>query len=237
MLLTGQKLVQLPFSLDSPDGEHMVILQHIGVGSRGVVDKTSCESFHGDKAHVRRLTFFHKLQLLVRGQIAEGELQRVVESAVDGFMCNRQAMIRDTDVADLSLRFRFQHGLIEPASVPRLRTEGDVVELVNIQVISLQIAKRGLQVLPESRCILRTGLGGEINPAATIRKSCTQFLLTVCIKSCGVIKINPAVKGLVQEVYSLLLGNALYGERSEAVFIYCNTGLSKCYFPHKFSSL
>ena len=40
-----------------------------------------------------------------------------------------------------------------------------------------------------------------------------------------------------QEVYSLLLGNALYGERSEAVFIYCNTGLSKCYFPHKFSSL
>lgn len=54
-------------------------------------------------------------------RIAERELQRFIQAGFHGFARHMQAMIRDADVTDLALRFRFQHRLIKACAVAGLQ--------------------------------------------------------------------------------------------------------------------
>ena len=75
ILLERDKLVQLALALYAPDRLYVGKLCQIGVGCGSVVNKTSCQALHGDKAHVVVATALRQGMLLLVGQIGEGELQ------------------------------------------------------------------------------------------------------------------------------------------------------------------
>ena len=58
-------------------------------------------------------------------------------------------MRRHSDMTDLSLLFRLQHGLIHAGAIPRFPALIDTVKLIDIDVIRLQKPQRGIQMLPK----------------------------------------------------------------------------------------
>ena len=74
----GEELPQFALPLDAPDGQHVLILGQPGIGGGGVVDEPAGEPLHGDEAHARLPAGLRHRDVLVRGQVAEGELKGVV---------------------------------------------------------------------------------------------------------------------------------------------------------------
>ena len=80
----GKELIQFFLSLDAPDGQHAVVLCLKSIGCRAVGDEAAGEAFHGNEAHLMLLAGVDELQLLLAGDIAERELQRLVQAALNG---------------------------------------------------------------------------------------------------------------------------------------------------------
>ena len=123
----------------APDRQHIVILCLKRIGRCRVHDQTAGECLHCDESHVRFLAERYQTLVLLRRQIAERKLQRLVQSGGDRLLCHLQTVIRDTDMTDLSLRLCLEHALIQPASVPRFWTECRLVELIDINIVCAQI--------------------------------------------------------------------------------------------------
>ena len=99
------------------------------------MDQTSSKSFHGNKSHVLSGTGFYQLKFLYRGKIAERELHGFVQTGSDTFFCDTDLVRSDTDVADHTLFFCFQHTFIHSCSIFRAVTLVDTVELIQIQIV------------------------------------------------------------------------------------------------------
>ena len=98
----GEELVQLLFPLHAPDGQHPVVLGLKGVGGGTVGDEPAGKALHGDKAHVGGLALVDQFQLLLTGNVAERELQRLIQAAVNGLVGHRQPVVRDADRLNLN---------------------------------------------------------------------------------------------------------------------------------------
>lgn len=73
-------------------------------------------------------------------------------------------MVRDGNVADLPLLFCLKRRVVQTVLAARLRTEGRIVELVNVDVVGLECAQAGLKVAPEA-----LGVCAPVLVASTIR--------------------------------------------------------------------
>ena len=130
-------------------------------------------------------------------------------------------------MADLSLGFRFQHGLVHARTVSRTIALGQVVELIDVDIVRLQKLKRGLQILPETLGGLSVGLGGDVHflshqPA--VAEGSAQLLLAVRISS-GCIEIaHAALIGPPQKLYCFLLRDSLNGQRAKPILRHGDPG-------------
>ena len=137
----GEELVQFPFTLHAPDGQNSIELRLKGIGCGAVGDQSTGQALHGDKAHICRLALVHQFQLLLTGDIAERELQRLVQTAVNGLVGHLQAVVGDADMPDHALGFGLLHSLVEAGAVAWLRAECGIMELVQVNVIGAQIGE------------------------------------------------------------------------------------------------
>ena len=223
----GEELVQLLFPLHAPDGQHPVVLGLKSVGGGTVGDEPAGKALHGDKAHVGGLTLVDQFQLLLTGNVAERELQRLIQAAVNGLVGHRQPMVRDADVPDHALGFGLLHGLVQAAAVTGLRAEGRVVELIQVDVIGAQIGQGSVQVLPEVLCILRRRLGGDVHLRADAVKGLAQLDLAVGVGAGGIKKADACLVSLAGQIDGIFLRDALDGQCAEAIFVHRDAGAAK----------
>ena len=99
----AQELVQLAFLLNAPDGQHPRKLSKKSVSGGGIGDQAAGEGLHGDEAHVLFPAQLHQLQIGLGGQVAEGELEGLIQPGLDGLLRNGKPVVGDADVADLAL--------------------------------------------------------------------------------------------------------------------------------------
>ena len=155
------------------------MLLHECRGGQAIPDQAAGQPLHGDKAHIRRPAFLHQFQFLGPGQVAEGELKRIIQPGADGLVGHRQAVVSDGDVADLSLALGLQGGVIQAVRSPRTGTEGGVVELIDVDMVSAQGTQAALQVLPEPVRRLGGGFCRQDHPVPHPGKGCAHLLLAV----------------------------------------------------------
>ena len=90
-----------------------------------------------------------------------------------------------------SLCLRFQHRLVKSGSVARLRAEGWIVELIDVNVIRAQIVQEmpsAPRIHPHWRRRLRRNI--DFFPHAL--KRFAKLLLAVCVEPRGIKKVIPA---------------------------------------------
>ena len=106
ILLETDELVQFAFPLYAPDRHN--IFEHVKecVGRRGTGDEPTGKSLHRYEAHVGLHTEPYKRHVIAVGEVGEGKLQGLVQTAVNGLLCNRQTVVGDADVEDFPLFFR-----------------------------------------------------------------------------------------------------------------------------------
>ena len=112
-------------------------------------DEAAGEAFHADEAHVGVEGAAHDIEVGLGGEIGEGILQCLVESAFDGFYGDTLAVVGDADVAHFTLTHSLLHGFVESAAVAGTGAESRVVELVEVDIVGLQQAKAGVEIFPE----------------------------------------------------------------------------------------
>ena len=203
-----------------------------GVGRGGIGDQPAGQGFHGDKAHVRLFAGLHQLQLLLPGEVAEGELQRLVQAGLDGLVGHGQPVVGDADMADLTLALCLQRRVVEAALIPGPGTEGRVVELIDIHIVRPQVFEGGLQIPPKALRVLGVRLGGDDDLVPDPVQRLAQLYLAVRVPAGRVVKIDPRVIGHAHEADRLRLGNALDRQRAEAVFAYVQSRAAQCDSVH-----
>ena len=223
MFDVGDKLVQLTLLLHAPNGQGVVELGLPGIGSRRVGDQAAREALHGDKAHALLLAQVHQGDVPVSGQVAEGELQGVVQAGGSGLFRHSQPVVGDADKPDLPLGFGLLHGLVQAGAVPGLRAEGRVVELVHIDVVGLQQAQAGFQVLPKALHRGGRGLCGDEDVLAHVRQGQAHFLFAVGVRAGGVEIGDAGVISLAQQLPGVVSPHPLNGQGAKTVFIHGDT--------------
>ena len=91
----GEKLVQLLFPLNAPDGQNALELRFKGIGGGAVGNEAAGQALHGDKTHLMFFAQLYQFQLLLTGNIAERKLQSLVQAALNGFLGHGQAVVGD----------------------------------------------------------------------------------------------------------------------------------------------
>ena len=134
-------------------------------------------------------------------------------------MRHGEAVVRDGDVADLALFFRFERRVVKAVLPARLRAEGRIVELIEIDIIGLERAQARLKILPEVLRRLRAGLCRQHDFVAHRRERRADLPLAVGIGARRVKKADAAVVCLVQQLHRVLLADALNGQAAETVFL------------------
>ena len=177
----------------------------------------------------------HQLQLLLPRDIAEGELQRLVQAAFNGLVRHREPMVGEADVPHHALCLGLQHGLVQPGAVTGLGAEGRIVELVQIDVVRPQVVQRGVQVLPELLRVLRRRLGGDVDLRADAVEGLPQLHLAVGIGPGGVEEADARPVSFPGQMHCILLRNALDGQRAKAVFVHRDAGAAQSNHIHSIS--
>lgn len=173
------------------------------------------------------LAEFHKFQFLGAGDVAERELQRLVQTTLDGFLRHGQAVVGDADVPDQALGLRFQCGIVQAGGVSWPGAEGRVVELVDVNVVGAQVFQGGMQVLPESLCGFRRRLGGNVDIAADAVERLAQLDLAVGVGAGGIKEADARLVSLAGQMDGVLLGNALDGQGTKAVLVHRDAGAAQ----------
>ena len=107
------------------------------------------------------------------------------------------------------------------------------MELIDVDIVGLQIPQAGLQVRPEA---LRRGgrrFGGEIERVPTVREGVADLLLAVGIEPGGVEEGDARIQRHAEKPGGLLPGDALDGQRPEAVFVDGDAGPAQRYHIHR----
>ena len=223
----GEELVQLGLPLDAPDGQDAIVLGLEGIGGGTVGDEAAGQALHRDEAHLFLLAEFHKFQFLRAGDVAERELQRLVQTALDGFLRHGQAVVGDADVPDQTLGLRFQRGIVQAGGVSGPGAEGRVVELVDVNVVGAQVFQGGMQILPEILCGFRRRLGGDVDIAADAVERLAQLDLAVGVGAGGIKEADARLVSLAGQMDGVLLGDALDGQGTKAVLVHRDAGAAQ----------
>ena len=214
--------------LHAPDGHHALLLCHPGSSREAVANESARHALHGDKAHLLRTAFSDKFHLLLAGKVAERELQGLVKSRVNGLVRHGKAVVRDGDVADLSLLLRLKRRIVKAVLPTRLRAERRIVELIEINIIGLERAQARFEILPEFLRRLRAGLCRQHDFVAHRRERRADLLLAVRIGARRIKKVDAAVIRLVQQLHRFLLADALNGQTAKPVFLNDQSRLAEC---------
>ena len=170
------------------------------------------------------------------GQIAEGELERLIETGFRDLEGDVQLMSCPGNMADLSLLFGFQHTLVHTGPIAGPPALGHHMELVYVDIICAQHLQRSVEIFPELLRCLSLGLGRDIDLIPHTGKSLAELLLAVCIGSCGVEIAHAALIGAAKDLYSIRHGDPLDRKRAEGVLRDGDTGASKRDFSHSNTS-
>ena len=147
-------------------------------------------------------------------------------------MRHSKAVVRDRNVANFALLFRLERRVVQAVFSTRLRAEGGIVELIDVDVVGFQRAETGLQILPEALRRLRAGLRRQHDLVAHRRERRADLLLAVRIRARRVVKIDAAVIRLVQQIHGVLFADALDGQAAKSVFLNDQSRLAECDLVH-----
>ena len=231
VVLIGQPFVELGFFLNAPDGGHLVLCQP-SVGGGGVGDEATAETFHADEAHIRVESALHDVDVGLRGQVAEGVLEGFVEAAFDGFHGHALTVVGDADMQHFALTHSLFHCLVESAAVAGFGAEREVVELVEVDMVSAQQAQAGFEVFAETLGGCGTCFGANYHLVAAAFEGDAELLLAVGVEAGGVEVVHAAVEGAADEPDGVGLADALYGEGPKSVARHDEAAASKSYFLH-----
>ena len=151
-------------------------------------------------------------------------------------MGHREAVVGDGDVADLALLFSLQSGVIQAVLSVGLGTEGGVVELIDVDVVSLEHAQALLQIFPHAFGGGGTGFGGDVDLVPHAGKGSAHLLLAVGVGTGGVKVVHSSVIGAMEQRNGILLGNALNGQAAKGLLLRFDSGFSQCNKSHGKSS-
>ena len=135
-------------------------------------------------------------------------------------------MVGDADVANLALGLGLQGGVVQAVLPAGLGAEGGVVELIDVDIVGVQKAQAGLQMLPHTLGGLSAGLGGNHYFFPHTGEGVSHLLLTVGVGPGGVKVVHSPVHRLVEQIGGLLLRHPLNGQTAEAIFLNFDTCIS-----------
>ena len=222
--------------LDAPDGHHVWMLLHKGVAGLRIVQQAAGEALHGDEAHVVLPAQLHQLQVLLRGQIAEGELQRLKIAGLNGLVGHLQPMVGDADVADVALLLGLQCGGKGPVRVMDIRQHRRIVELEQVDVIRPQAAEALLNVGLDRLFVSSAALGGNHHVLPHVVEGLSQFFLAVSVHIRGVEIVDSRLTGPADQLHCIRLGNPLDGQGTERRLGHQQAGTAQSDFLHNSSS-
>ena len=114
-----------------------------------IVDQTAGKPLHRDKTDAVFAAGFYELQLLLSCQIAERELNGLIETGLCDFHSNADLVRRAADVMNEPQLLRLEHRLIHPCAVPRLVALSHLMKLIDVDIRRLHLLERRVQILPE----------------------------------------------------------------------------------------
>ena len=196
----------------------------IQAGGGAVGDEPAGHPLHSHKAHALGPAPLHQLLVLGAGEVTVRELEGGVQPGVHGFPGHGQPVVGDADVADFPLGLGFQGGVVKTVLPAGPGDEGGVVELIEVDKIGAQLPQAGFQVLPQLSAGLGVGLGGDDHLVPDAGEGEAHLLLAVGVGPGGVEVVDPAVHRFAQQAGRFLLGDALNGQASKAVFLDLDTG-------------
>ena len=117
------------------------------VNGAAVGQDAAAKGLHGHKAHVGRQAIVFQLELRLAGKIGKGELQQVIQAALDGLARHMLAVVGDADVQQLALFFGAQHRIVNAVLPAGLGTERRIVYLKHVDMVGLHEPQTGVKVL------------------------------------------------------------------------------------------
>ena len=110
----------------------------------------------------------------------------------------------DGDVADLALTLELLHCLVHARAVVRAVHSVGAMELVDVHVVGLEQAQRGLKVGGEGLGVLSARLGGDGHTVAHALEGDARLLLGVGIGARGVEEGHAALVGAMEQMDGLV---------------------------------
>ena len=120
-------------------------------------------------------------------------------------------------MADLALALELLHRLVHARAVAGAVCLVGAMELVDVHVVGLEQAQRGLQVRREARGVLCARLGGDGHAVAHALEGDAHLLLGVGIGARGVEEGHAALVGAAQQPDGLAGRDTLDGKGAEGV--------------------
>ena len=90
-----------------------------------------------------------------------------------------------------------------------------------------------MQILPKVLCVLRCRFGGDIHFRADAVKGFAQLHLAVGVGAGGIKEADTRLVSLAGQKDCVLLGNALDGQSTKAVFVHGDAGAPQCDHIHR----
>ena len=151
-------------------------------------------------------------------------MQRFVQAAFHALEGNLELMRRHADMGDLSLFLGLEHALVHAGAVTWLVALVDAMELVQIDMVGAQKAKRGFQILPKRLGRAGLGFSGDGDLAAHALERKADALLAIGIRTGRVEERHAALERATKQRHGILLGNALNRQRPERILRRCDAG-------------
>ena len=176
----------------------------------------------GRKSLEEVLAKLDELYFLLRGQIAERELHRLIKARLHAFKCHFDLMRGHADMTDLALLLGRQHRLVHARAIAGAPALVSAVELVDIDAVRLQQPQRRLKILPEALRGLGMGLRCQIYLVPHAMKCLTKFFLTVTISARRIKIAHAALVCCPQKLYGLRLRHTLNRQSTKAILRHCD---------------
>lgn len=207
--------------LESRDREDAVVAAEVGKGHGGIVDHAAPERLHADEGHAR---VAGRAEQLIPGPFldqVEGKLDRVEQAGADQLEGHLQVMGGDPHVPDLAGGLG-GHGRFQRARRARdlgpVLFLGDLVQLVEVQVIGAQLPEAVLHVAGYALGAPQQALGGDDHLVADAGKGDPHLLFAVAIGVGRVEEGDPPVEGVPEDPDRFVLGQADNGDAAETAF-------------------
>ena len=227
-----QELLELVLALDAPNGQHRGMGGHERHRRLGVRDEPARHRLHADEAYVALGAQLHELLFTLAGKVAERELQCFVQAAFHQVEGNLYLVRGHADMTDLALGLRFQHALIHAAAVSRRPYLVHHVELVHVDVVGLQVRKRGLEVLPELLGRLGLRFRGYIHLVTHTLECNAELFLGIGVGARRIEVAHAAFVCPADNRHRIVKRAPLHRQRSKRVLIDGDSRASQRYLVH-----